>query len=388
MRLLHVIGSLDPRLGGTVEAVRALSAEQARQGHGAAVLTLDAPDQPYFEKFSVPVIAMGPSRGVFAYNSRLAGWMRAHRAEYAAVILHGIWEYAVLGAWRGLRGGATPWFVYPHGMLDPYFEQFRLKHIKKVIYWRLWLARIFRDAAAVLYTAEEEQHLGEQSFRPYAAHGMVAPLGTAVPEAVEENAAQLFLEKFPQLKSCRIALFLGRNHPKKGVDVAIGALAALAPHCADLRLVIAAPPAEIEEARLNALATQLGVRDRLVWTGFIAGALRSGALAAAGLFVLPSHGDNFALAAVESMARGLPIAISQKVNIWREVARYGAGLVEDDTVEGAARAMGQWLRMSPDEWQQMSRKAQRCFSECFEIGAAARHSVAQMQRRLAEQRAA
>ena len=388
MRLLHVISSLDPRLGGTVEAVRAFSAEQARQGHGVTVVTLDAPDQAYFARFSVPVTALGPSRGIFAYNRKLTAWMRAHRDEFDAVVLHGIWEFSVLGAWRGLRDGRTPWFLYPHGMLDPYFEQFRLKHMKKVLYWRLWLGRIFREAAAVLYTAEDEQRLGERAFSPYAAHGMVTPLGTAAPEETGPDAGAAFFEKFPALRGCRVALFLGRNHPKKGLDLAIGALAELAPEFADVRLAIAAPAAEDEEKRLRGLAEQLGVSDRLVWTGFLSGAVRSGALAAAGLFVLPSHGDNFALAAVESMARGLPIAISNKVNIWREVARYGAGLVEEDTVAGTARAMRKWLEMSPAEWQQMSRNARRCFAECFEIGAAARHAVARMQQRLAEKRAA
>ena len=385
MRLLHVISSLDPRLGGTVEAVRAFSAEQARQGHAVAVLTLDAPGQVYFERFSVPVMALGPSRAGFSYNAKLAAWMRRHGAEYDAAVLHGIWEYAVLGAWRGLRGGPTPFFVYPHGMLDPYFEQFRLKHIKKVIYWRLWLGRIFREAAAVLYTAREEQRLGELSFQPYAAHGLITPLGTAAPEPAGKSE---FLERFPELAGCRMALFLGRNHPKKGLDESIGALAALAPEFADLRLVIAAAREEFEEQRLNALALQLGVRERLVWTGFLSGAQRAGALSAAGLFVLPSHGDNFALAAVESMACGVPIAITRKVNIWREVERYEAGLIDDDSVEGTARSMRRWLAMTPEQWRQMSQNARRCFAECFEIGAAARHAVLQMQRRLAEMRTA
>jgi glycosyltransferase involved in cell wall biosynthesis len=387
MRLLHVISSLDPRVGGTVEAVRAFSTEQARQGHAVTVLTLDAPGQTYFDQFTVPLIALGPSHLGFSYNRRLAPWMREHGAEYDAVVLHGIWEYAVLGSWRGLRDGATPWFLCPHGMLDPYFEQFRLKHIKKVLYWRLWLGRIFREATAVLYTAQEEQRLGERSFTPYAARNVVAPLGTAPPDAAEANEASAFLQRFPELANCRIALFLGRNDPKKGLDIAIGAVAALAAAFTDLRLVVAAANEEAEEQRLNALATKLGVRDRVVWTGFLTGLLKSGAMAAAGLFVLPSHGDNFALAAVESMARGLPIAITKKVNIWREVERYEAGFVDDDTVEGTARSMRRWLAMTPDQWRHMSQNARRCFAECFEISAAARHVVEQIERRIAETRA-
>ncbi len=54
-------------------------------------------------------------------------------------------------------------------------------------------------------------------------------------------------------------------------------------------------------------------------------------------FALPSHPENFGgIAVAEALGCALPVLISDKVNIWREVEADGAGIVETDTVDGAA----------------------------------------------------
>jgi glycosyltransferase involved in cell wall biosynthesis len=61
------------------------------------------------------------------------------------------------------------------------------------------------------------------------------------------------------------------------------------------------------------------------------------------LFVLPSYAENFGLAAVEAMAAGLPLVISNKVNIWRELEQAGAGLVVECDAHALAGAMRKLL---------------------------------------------
>ena len=70
-----------------------------------------------------------------------------------------------------------------------------------------------------------------------------------------------------------------------------------------------------------------GVLGRTTFTGMLLGPERLAVLRDAGMFVLPSYSENFGIAVIEAMAAGLPVIISDKVNIWREVQAGGAGRV-------------------------------------------------------------
>jgi glycosyltransferase involved in cell wall biosynthesis len=92
-------------------------------------------------------------------------------------------------------------------------------------------------------------------------------------------------------------------------------------------------------------ATRLGLGDSVYWAGFLSGGEKLAALADADLFVLPSYSENFGIAVVEAMAAGLPVVISDRVGIYREVAAAGAGLVVPCEQEAVADAV---LRLAVD----------------------------------------
>ncbi len=60
---------------------------------------------------------------IYHYSPRFVPWLRAHRHEYDVVIVNGLWQYASFGVWRALHGTPTPYFVFTHGMLDPWFKR-------------------------------------------------------------------------------------------------------------------------------------------------------------------------------------------------------------------------------------------------------------------------
>src|SRR5207302_4332812 len=139
-------------------------------------------DPEWLNAWAVPVHQLKDTWTYYQYAPELVSWLRQRHQQYDAVIAHGVWRYASVGVWRALQDTSTPYFLFTHGMLDPWFEQsYPLKHIKKSLFWRLAEHRVLRDAKAVLFTSEEERTLAAQSFRPYECCEKVVGLGTATP---------------------------------------------------------------------------------------------------------------------------------------------------------------------------------------------------------------
>src|SRR5204862_3528401 len=188
--------------------------------------------------FPGTVHTLGPGRGSYGYSPRFVPWIKERRTRYDAVVVHGIWQYNSFGVWRALHKTATPYFVFPHGMLDPWFNRtYPLKHLKKLLYWPWAEYRVLRDAAAVLFTTEEERKLARESFRLYRCREVVVNFGTAAPEVDWETAKTEFGRTYPQLRGKNLLLYLGRLHEKKGCAELIRALATQS----TLHLIMAGP---------------------------------------------------------------------------------------------------------------------------------------------------
>ncbi|OAM88321.1 glycosyltransferase [Termitidicoccus mucosus] len=378
-RILHVIRSVNPAGGGPIEGVRQFARINGGDGHRIEVACLDAPDAPWLREFALPCHALGPGRGSYGYSARLVPWLRAHRDDYDAVVVDGIWQYHAFGVRRALRGTETPYFVFTHGMLDPWFKRtYPLKHLKKWLYWPWGDYRVLRDAQAVLFTCEEERRLARESFWLYRCRERVIGFGTGAPpdDAARQEAA--FRAKFPETDGRQCLLFLGRIHEKKGVDLLLRAFASEIadkgknPEHARWHLVIAGPDDNTYGSEMRALAGQLGIAERVTWTGMVAGDLKWGAFRRAAAFVLPSHQENFGIAVAEALACRVPVLISDKVNIWREIVADGAGLVGTDDLAGTRQLLARWAALTSEGRAEMAERAALCFRRRFDVARNAR----------------
>ncbi len=371
MKLLHVIRSLDPRGGGPQEGLKQIVLEMGRAGWPSEVASLDDPATLSKIGFPAPAIGLGPGRGGYGYASRASGWIRDNAARFDAVIVHGLWQYHGLATWKALAALPVPYFVFPHGMLDPWFRRtYPLKHAKKWLYWPWAEYRVLRDATNVLFTCEQERLLARDSFWLYRANEAVAGFGIEPPTTDETADRQAFLEAFPDLQGKRLLLYLSRIHPKKGCDLLVRAFAATASEH-DLHLVMAGPDDTEWGPTLRELAAGLGVAHRITWTGMITGAVKWGAYHAAEAFILPSHQENFGIVVAEALALKLPVLISDQVNIHREIQACDAGRVARDTLEGTIELIRGWTGSDENARVAMGERAVDCFQQHFHIRASA-----------------
>lgn len=370
MKFLHIIPSLDPANGGTVEGLKQLGAALMKIGHSVDVVTLDMPgEQCVTEHPFSNVVALGPAKLNYRYSSNLIPWLKGHAESYDAVIVEGLWQFHSFATWRALRQMDVHYFVFTHGMLSPWFKQaYPLKHLKKWLYWTWAEYQVLRHAKAVLFTTDEERLLSRESFWLYRCREAVVGYGTVRSSGDPDAQREMFLASYPELRGRRIFLFLSRIHEKKGCDLLVAAFAKVAARDANLRLVMAGPDQTGWKDALLALAERLGVADRIVWTGMISGDLKWGAYHAAEAFALPSHQENFGVVVAEALSCGLPVLISNKVNIWREVEAEGAGIIAEDDLAGAEALLTRWLDMDEGSRSVMREKSLVCFDRHFEIG--------------------
>jgi glycosyltransferase involved in cell wall biosynthesis len=379
VKILNVIGSVDAKNGGTTEHVFSSSRVWSGLGHQCEVLSLDSPDANCVTVSPMTTHALG-SRGWwshvfhrlppfrYGYTPKLTTWLNGNAHNYDAVILNGLWNYTSYGSWRALRNSQTPYYVCPHGMLDPWLrEAAPVRHIFRRLFWFLFERHVLKDARGIFFACEEERRLAIKSYLPGDFPSYVMGYGTE--DVPHDTSAQrlAFRLKFPIKQDRKRILFLSRIHPKKGLDLLVEAFARVADRFPDFDLLIAGPDLVGLKPKLVETAARLGVSKRIHWTGMLAGDEKWGAFRSSTFFVLPSHQENFGIAIAEAMACALPVLITNKVNIWREVQFSGAGLVVNDDLDGLVDGLQRMCNLSVSQFEQMAVNSRECYLKRFDI---------------------
>jgi glycosyltransferase involved in cell wall biosynthesis len=369
-KLLHVLDSINPAFGGTVESVRQLIAGLSGTRHVIEIASLDPPSNPWRASWNTEVHCLGPGVSFYRYAPRFASWLKEHAADYDAVVVNGLWRYPTWGAYRALEDTQTPYFIVTHGMLDPWFNSEKAKYYRKWLFWKLLESRAVSHARAMIYTCAEERRLAPAAFEPYRCREeLVLNLGVARPPE-RASVAGAFTRIHPELAE-KYLLFLGRIHPKKGCDILLQAFAKCARWAGKYRVVVAGPDDSGLIPSLKALAGRLGIAERVTWAGPLYGEAKWDALFHAAAFVLPSHQEAFPVAVLEALSCGTPVLTTRNVNMWSYITDAEAGLVGEDTVDSAASLYKEWLTKTEDQSAVMRENALRLFQDRFECSKAA-----------------
>lgn len=326
------------RLGGGVfEAVVAHAAMIRSRGGEAMVFALaDAHAEADRQRFGTTPVSLakvvGPAQIGFAPDliAQLID------AELDVLHLHGIWMYPSAAGAAWARRTGRPYFISPHGMLDPWITG-RGK-AKKALARAVYERRGWRSAHALHgLTGREAADIARESGRiDSVVIPNAGPPAAKAPTGVRE----------PEF------LYIGRIHPKKNLLALVEAWAALDPGNARLTIAGWGEPAHL--AQLHAALANAPASVRFVGPAY--GADKQALLEAACFMVLPSHSEGLPVAILEGWAAGVPAIMTAECNLPQG---FATGAALDCGYDAAAirEALAAALALPDAEWLAMARAA-------------------------------
>ena len=346
MKVLYITSVYKPAYayGGPARSVPALCEGMARAGASVTVYATDA-NGP--SRLAVPlgrpinIAGVGVNyfpltSNTFLYSRSLAAVCRRHVSKFDIVEIDSLFAHTLGPAAKACARAAVPYVVPLRGQLLPW--ALRQRRLRKRLYLSLFGRKLLNGAVSLHCTDEAEA-------------GAASQLGLQPPTFVVPNGIETSrFRRLPPRGTWRrrlgipsdalLLLFLGRLHMKKRPDIAVATLAACSNLPNPVHLLLAGPDEQGLTGTLKALAEHLRCAAYLHCLGHLEGGKRDNVLADSDLFLMPSEPDseNFGLSALEAMAAGLPVLVSEGVPIGRAAAKAGAGrqLRCDAQVFGAA----------------------------------------------------
>ncbi len=330
------------RYGGTIASVHGLCKALAARGHDVHVYTTSVDgDADSQVPLATPVDIDGVKVWYFqSPRFRRVYWapamgrqLRSHVGEFDLVHTHAMYLWPLWAAARTAHAAGVPYVVSPRGMLEKGLIE------QQSAFWKAGLIafierRTFERAAAIHVTSARE---AEQA----ATFGFHLRCVREIPNGAElESETGTVPDAISQIvNGPPYVLFLGRINWKKGLDRLLAAFARVD----DARLVIAGNDDDHYRPALEDRARQLGLADRVTFTGPVHGASKAALLTGAQLLVLPSYSENFGNVVLEAMAAARPVVVTPEVGLAPVVTSTGAGLVAEGGPERLSRAIATLL---------------------------------------------
>jgi glycosyltransferase involved in cell wall biosynthesis len=258
---------------------------------------------------------------------------------------HGIWMPNNHHVAAAARRHGLPLVIHPHGMLEPW--ALRYKAWKKRVAMLLYQHRDLRTAALFVATADQEA----DSIRRLGLRQPIAVIPNGVDFPVDTDRLE---SRRNDANGRRIALFLSRIHPKKGLLNLVNAWSKVRP--AGWKLYLAGPDEGGHLSTVMRRVAALGLTQSIEYKGVVQGEEKERLWQEVSLFVLPSFSENFGLVVAEALARGVPV-ITTRETPWRSLDESDCGWWIDATLEALAVALSDAVHTDDDRMQAMGNRA-------------------------------
>lgn len=330
MHVLHVIPALAARYGGPSTAIVGIC--RALESVGVTTLVaatdadgpsrLDVPLRVPITYREIPAIFFSRRASEsFKWSPQLADWMNHHVRDFDLVHVHAVLSHSSMAAGRACLRERIPFIVRPLGTLDPW--SLAQKPVRKRILLGAGARRVLQGASCIHYTSPEEQQLAEASV-PGLPRGVVIPLGID----------DVFFESTPAPEPRPTVLVISRLHGKKRLELLIAAFHRV--HREPWRLIIAGDGDAEYVGTLKQAASAGPAASAIEFPGWVDGPRKLELLRHAGVFVMPSHQENFGLGLLEAMAAAVPVVVTSGVNLASDITAANAGWIVAADVESLA----------------------------------------------------
>lgn len=309
----------------------------------------------------------------YFYSSTLAKAVKTRILKFDVVVVDSLWGHALIPTATACIRSKIPYIVPVRGGLNSW--ALAEKKIKKDCYLRLFSRRYLNQAAAIHCTdpieAEEVKKLG---LKP-----PVFVVPNAIPAFCFDNFKKhgRLREQLGISESANIMIFLGRITQYKRPDIAVEVLSAVQTLNREIHLVIVGPDEDGVLPQLRSQAKSLKCNDRLHFTGLLNREAVISALAEADLLLVPTEiQENFGMSALEAMAAGVPILVSEGIPVgrWAQIARAGRVVPsKKETFQQAALE----LLSDPRELKLMGQRGRSLVRNHFDSKSVAQSMLAQ-----------
>jgi glycosyltransferase involved in cell wall biosynthesis len=360
LRVLHTISGIWKHTGGPAITVPRLCSALVKKGIDVILATLDGPLSEAAIESRKDGVDLRTYSHYWQCSLKIISAIREIAKTVDIVHGHGLWLPTnwVTGYYAIKEN--KPFVITTRGALNP--NALLHSRWKKKVAGYLFDNRNLRFADCIHVTS-----IGEyEAIRIYDLSNPVAviPNGLDIKKFMSLPPRDALIKRYPMLAGKRILLFLSRISWEKGLVELAESWDSISPEFGDWALLIVGDGKLRYVSQLKERFAVGKGKDRVIWTGILTGPEKYEVYAAADLFVLPSHTENFSLVTAEALAAGVPVITTQGTP-WAELVERECGWWVPLGTDHLTSALREAMNLSDAARQKMGENARRLIEEKY-----------------------